>query len=173
MTTSPLLRALPGINAAINADLPKVGQAVENDDFNVTLDVSAQVDLPGLFRAIAKDWHLRDGLRILQHNTANLDLQLSVVRDFLKVPAIRQALTITLGPSQAEDLSGALDDASREPLRCEHWDGRCNNLVEADPNGHNEVHGRRLCPVHLADVEEHGVPWDRGSASYDDASDRR
>lgn len=125
-------RALPGMNGALHADRPVVEQVIDDSaGYNVTVDVTGQVDLLALFRAIAGDVRLREAARILMHNQGRTltgrGLLLEAARDFRSNPDVRRAFTLTLGPSQAEDLGEDLSDAAIapliQPLSASPWDG--------------------------------------------------
>lgn len=153
MTVDDRVRALPGMDGAIHATLPVVDRDIDDNAWNVTLDVAGHVNLIALFQAIADNPALRDATRILMHNRANLDLQLWAVRELLDVDDVRKALTITLGPSQAEDLAEALAEVVKEPERCQAGEGDCSNYV-VDDKSYDEFDGLHKCPYHLATAQD-------------------
>lgn len=154
--TATILRALPGLDGAIHANLPPVERVIDDDTWNATLDVSGHVNLALFFQTIGRpeNAHLREAVRIITHNTTQLDLQASCVRELLANTSIRHALTLTLGPSQAEDLGAKLDDASREPDRCGNPNGECNNFLQDDPKSFDMASGVYLCPRCIAAVTD-------------------
>lgn len=109
------LRALPGMNGAIHAEIPAVDLVVDDAGWNVTLDVTDQLDLRALARAIHADPHLRWCWQILRLNSSSEGMRIMASRDLRKSDAVRAALKLTLGPSQAEDLGETLTDASQPP----------------------------------------------------------
>jgi hypothetical protein len=165
--TVSTLRPVPGSDGAIHAEPPTAQRAITGESWNVTLDVTGQVDLQKLARTIAADENLREAWRVLSHNrsdtAAGRDLRLSAANQIRRADTAQQAFTLTLGPTQAEDLAERLGELALEPQRCESFDGTCNVILTEDPKRLNEVAGHLLCPACLTDVDEHGMPEDRGS----------
>jgi len=136
------LYALPGLDGAITADAPTVEQCPDDETYTVTLDVSGQVSLLALFDGINRAGeHAMECLRILLWNKSSHDLRLSAQRDLRKIAEVRNALTLTLQPSQADELAAALELAATEPARCRWRDG-CELFVN-DPR-------LSLCDMHAA-----------------------
>lgn len=146
-------RALPGLDGAIHANLPQVDRVVDERSFNVTVDVSQQVDFEALALAILQDPDLAWRFRVLALNKSTTELRVRAGAALRASAGVRAALTLTLGPSQAEDLSEHLNAKSCAPDLCAHLDG-CSKYVAGNDT---------LCGEHLTDLEEHGPIEDRGS----------
>lgn len=149
------LHALPGLQQA-NPDLPRVTRDIDGHKYAIDVDVTDLVDLQRFFTAITSDDHLRNALRILLWNDnpspKSRDLRTAAAADLRKSRAIRQALTFTLTPEQADLLHEELEEKAMEPDRCEAASGDCSAFVADDGTGTDEWSGLQMCPNHLAIV---------------------
>jgi hypothetical protein len=150
------MRALPGMDGAIHhgeTGAIVADRVIDEATYNVTLDVTDQVDWLALFRAIANDVRLRESARILMHNQGRTltgrGLLLEAANDFRRDASVRAAFTLTVGPSQAEELAEHLAELVIEPARCEAREGDCSNYVE-DDKSYEPFSGKHMCPMHLA-----------------------
>lgn len=152
MTATTYQRALPGTDGALHADAPAVEAAIDGETFNVTLDVAGQVDLETLAKTIHADAHARWCWMVLARNSSTVALRIRAANDLRAIPAVRAALTVTLGPSQADELANELDVKSTEPARCargcgnyavtrEEDDDVCAGCVQ--PDEYDEFERRR------------------------------
>lgn len=158
-TVSAIQAALP---VQVDDQLPAVRTVVEDDTWDVELDVSRQVDLVAFFDAIADSFANKEASRRLMFNHKNPSIRRDALAELLGDKAIRAALTVTLDGGQAESLGILLDDASREPFeRCAFYDlgAGCNNFV-ADKF-------TEFCGMHAAQLSEERhldgggpTPWD-------------
>lgn len=139
-TVSAIQAALP---VQVDDQLPAVRTVVEDDTWDVELDVSRQVDLVAFFDAIADNFALKEASRRLMFNHKNASIRRDALAELLGDSAIRATLTVTLDGGQAEALGILLDDASREPFpRCQWYEsgGGCNNfIIDKHPD---------YCPMH-------------------------
>lgn len=159
-TVSAIQAALP---VQVDDNLPAVRTVVEDDTWDVELDVSRQVDLVAFFDAIADSFANKEASRRLMFNHKNPSIRRDALAELLGDKAIRAALTVTLDGGQAESLGILLDDASREPFpRCEHqaFGGRGCNIFVTDGND------AQLCPQHLTEHME-GIALDGGRTAWD------
>lgn len=160
---SATLHSIQGsLPVEVDDNLPTVRVMVEDDAWDVKLEVTRQVDLPALFDAIAQNFVLKESMRRLMFNQKNPSIRREALANLLQDAAIRAALTITVSPGQAETLGIALDDASREPFpRCEWYEGGggCNSFItDKHPD---------YCPEHqLVDAERRAL--DGGRTAWDD-----
>lgn len=141
--------------------LPHVATVVEDDTWDVTLDVTDQVDLVAFFAVIAEKLVLKESMRRLMFNHKNPSIRREALANLLQDGEVRAALTVTLDGGQAEALGILLDDASREPFpRCQWYEGGggCNYFV-VDKNEDE------FCPMHVMEhLEARGrdggyTPW--------------
>lgn len=104
----------------IDANRPTATQVVDGDSYTAELDLTpvARAILHDLGRALHRNnatWRLK-----AIGNPTLSDLERAGHVKAL-MPLVREALTLTLGPDQAHELSGELWDASSEPSRCEGY----------------------------------------------------
>lgn len=159
-TVSQLVQSsLPGVD---DPTLPSVAVVVDDDTWDVALDVTGQVDLTEFFDAIAASPVLREAMRRLLWNRKNPSIRRDALAEFTSSPAIRKALTVALAPGRAEALGILLDDASREPFpRCEWQESGsgCNRFV-TDKGELCPEHVEREAELRALDAYETG-PWSR------------
>lgn len=155
------MTTLPGtVNDDTRPTLPiPVRQVIDHDkaDYDVRLDLSEHIDLAALARAIQADPAARDEWHVLRHN-AGSRRAIFAAAELRRITEVRAALTVKLDPSEAGLAAGCLSErlaeAALEPARCEYQTGDCNQFT---------VGAEDYCQEHLADVQEHGVPEDRGT----------
>jgi hypothetical protein len=104
----------------IDANRPTATQVVDGDSYTAELDLTpvARAILHDLGRALHRGnatWRLK-----AIGNPTLSDLERAGHVKAL-MPLVREALTLSLGPDQAEALSGELWSASEEPSRCEGY----------------------------------------------------
>jgi hypothetical protein len=107
----------------IDANRPTATQVVDGDSYTAELDLTPIA--AGLLNDIAVALRGKGHLMTLLANTKVGSVEHFRTRRLIlaRLQATR-ALTVTLGPDQAEALSGELWSASEEPSRCEgHCDG--------------------------------------------------
>lgn len=148
--------ALPGVDR----NLPTVAVLVDDDTWDVALDVTGQINLVEFFDAITHDPTLRDAMRRLLYNKVNASVRADALNEFHDNPTIRKALTLTLSPGDAEALGILLNDASREPFpRCEWQESGsgCNNFI-TDKGELCPEHTEREAELRHLDTYDTG-PW--------------
>lgn len=161
--TATLHSIQPSLPVQVDDNLPPVRVVVEDDTWDVEMDVTGQVDLVAFFGAIAEKLILKEAMRRLMFNHKNPSIRRDALAELLGDKAIRAALTVTVSPGQAETLGIALDDASREPFpRCQNQDrgGGCSYFV-------TDKNDDELCAMHLTEQAERRAldgggptPWD-------------
>jgi len=91
----------------------------ETDTFTVVLHVDARHILPGLIRALSG--HAVDVLTIRTKPLADMTWHDAIAR-ITADPKVRDALSVTLSPHQAEEVGGDMVEASEE-RRCDDCGG--------------------------------------------------
>lgn len=117
---------VPGTAGAVTAVKPTVEQCLDGDRYVVTLSLADQPDvLTLLARAVGRDAHVAHAWRTLMYTARSTGdpVRTTALADLLADQNVRDALTITLTPGDADDLADQLDRASCEP----EWCANCDN----------------------------------------------
>lgn len=118
-------RPKPGTDRARAEEAPIVDRYIDEREFNVTLEVTRQVDIEAIAKAVHRDAHLRWCWMTLARNTSESGARDVALKDLLANQPIRDALTVTLIGGDAERLGIALEDACTTPPGC----ARCPNYA--------------------------------------------
>lgn len=123
----------PGTVGAVTTCVPTVTVSVQDGLHTILLSLA---DNPDVLRALARTFtQLPDHWWLLNAVPAHQALALSVLTSDRSV---REALTLTLTPDRAADLSRALEEASWDPDTCYCGEYSTRTDGFCDTHGHHE-----------------------------------
>lgn len=106
------------ISSAIPVRVEKIVEAPDNH--TVVVHVEPRHVMPGIIRALAG--HAGDMLTVRSRHVGDAEWHAALAR-ICNDTTVRDALAVTLGPDQAEDIGLDLMAASEGPAECDHCGG--------------------------------------------------